>query len=335
MPHPRFSDLRDVDELARAVGIAVADIEQYAGAPDQASFYSRLPIPKRGYKRHGEFRVVYKAQEEWLAQLHRMIAILVTANVEFGEHVQGFVLGRSILSNARQHLGARRVLHADIRGFFDAITVATVEKSFRDLGATREMSELLARSCTIDGLLRQGTRCSPAIANLVCLGLDERMLRLAGKRTRYTRYADDMTFSGEETPEVDAVADILKSEGFELRDGSAFVQRIGRSQFVTGLSVADPSRPRLPRRLKRRLRLVLHYIESFGRDTHFAHPTKRPPVVRDYMKLEGMLRFVQSIEPKLARQLRRQYRVGSKKSRDRAEEAARTEAEGPVGESQD
>ncbi len=82
---------------------------------------------------------------------------------------------------------------------------------------------------------------------------------------------------------------------------------------MTGLHVFDAERPRLPRRLKRRLRLVLHCVEKFGMDEHFAHPA-RNPLVGDRRALEGMLRYVQSIEPALVGKLRAQFQAGSKKS---------------------
>ncbi len=224
MAVPRFSELLDVDEVARASGIAAADIQAYATAVEQAAFYECIRIPKRGRKRVGQFRVVHKANHEWLRQLHRLVATMVVDGVPLGPHVQGFVTGRSIRSNAQQHLGASRVLHGDISGFFDAITTAQVRDGFVALGAHDDMATLLARACTIDGLLRQGTRCSPAIANLVCRQLDVDLLLLAGSKSRYTRYADDLTFSGDDVPDSEAVARVLGRHGFMLRDGRCHVQ---------------------------------------------------------------------------------------------------------------
>lgn len=315
MTIPRFSDLQDVDELSRAVGKPASDIVRYAQSSDQASFYTLVKIPKRGRKRRGEFRVVHRANEDWLAQLHRGVAIIVVASTAFPECVQGFVSKRSILTNARFHLGARRVLHADIRGFFDAISIEQVRRGLVSIGAHESIAELVARACTIDGLLRQGTRCSPALSNLVCRQLDIDLITLANAHgARYTRYADDMTFSGDSTPASETVEAVLKQNGFELRDGRCYLQRRGKSQFVTGLHVGDEERPRLPRRLKRRLRLVAHFIEKFGTDAHFERHAKSR-VVADHLQLEGMLRFVQSVEPELAWRLRRQCRRGSEKAR--------------------
>lgn len=323
MNTPRLADLCDLEAISRASGVSARDIEAYVNATNQADWYTRLRIPKRGPKRAGQFRIVHKVRHEWLAQLHRAVAMMVSAGVTFGTHVQGFVQHRSIRTNAIQHLGAARILHGDIQGFFDAITTAQVRGALLTLGTPTAMAALLARACTIDGYLRQGTRCSPALANLVCRPLDLDLLSLAAvHKSVYTRYADDLTFSGPETPRSEAVQAVLEQHGFTLRDGRCSVQRKGCAQFVTGLHVGDAAQPRLPRQLKRRLRLILHFVAKFGTDGHFTHPGKTA-VADDALALAGMLRYVQSIEPQLAKRLRSQYHAGSQlswRARSAAEE---------------
>ncbi len=310
MTAARFSDLRDINELARAVGTPADRIMSYADDRNQASAYTQLKIPKRGRKRRGQFRIVYKAKQEWLSQFHRMVAIIVVKSAPFEAHIQGFVQGRSILTNAAFHLRAPFVLHADIVNFFDSITTAQVRAGLVAIGASAEIADVAARACTIDGYLRQGTRCSPALANLVCRHLDGDLLGLARLRgSTYTRYADDLTFSGDDTPTCESIAAVLKQHGFKLRDGRCYLQRKGRSQFVTGLHVGDNDQPRLPRHLKRRLRLVLHYVEKLGCEAHFAHKAKRQLVDNDF-ELWGMLCFVHSIEPVQAKKLFAQFTAG-------------------------
>jgi len=317
MNGPRFADLHDESDLAKAVGVPAARILDYARAPSQAAFYQAIQIPKRHRRRRGQFRVVHKARHDWLAQLHRMIAILVGRHVAWPECVQGFVDRRSIATNAAQHLGARIVLHGDLAGFFDAITTEQVRLAFVALGCAEPMAELLARASTIDGFLRQGTRVSPAIANLVCRQLDVDLQTLANAHgARYTRYADDLTFSGDDVPSSAEVAALVARHGFALRDGRCHAQSRGRGQYVTGLTVSDPSGPRLPRRMKRRMRLVLHFVEKFGVDDHFAHAGPRRGFA-DQRQLEGALRFFHAIEPALTRRLRERFRRGLEKSKSR------------------
>lgn len=296
--------LKCIDDVARACGVEPDFIREYAESTEQQNYYDALKLDKKGKRRKGEYRVVFAAREECLRQLHRGLAMVVTNSANFGEHVQGFVKKRSTRSNAEKHLGAKILLHADIKGFFDAITTQHVETAFVEHGASPSLAKTLAKACTIDGLLRQGTRCSPTIANIVCFSMDEAFLRLAvSTGSTYSRYADDIVFSGDSVPSDDSVRAILSSRGFKLRDDQCFHQRQGRVQYVTGLSVADPSKPRLPRRLKNQLRLVMYYIEKYGLDDHFEKSSQSdgdPHVVW----LDGLLRYAQSIEPQLVKKWR-------------------------------
>ena len=227
--------------------------------------------------------------------------MIVVNSTTFGDHVQGFLKGRSTFKNARQHLAADVLLHADIKNFFDAITTQHVCHAFVTEGVVHPVADFLARACTIDGLLRQGTRCSPAIANLVCFPLDQALLRLAKSNDCvYTRYADDITFSGKQVPADESVRQILSAYGFELRDNKCFRQFKGRGQFVTGLTVVDKDAPRLPRALKQRLRQTMYYIEKFGIAEHF-NRVGAENVIREVGWLGGMLQYAASIEPELVR----------------------------------
>jgi hypothetical protein len=303
--------LQTLDEVAIACGIQRKRIEKFAGAADQSALYKVLLIPKRSRKRPRDFRTVHKARSTVLANFHRSIAMIVVNSANFGSHVQGFVKKRSTCTNARRHLGAKQLLHADIVGFFDAITTDHVQQALLIAGSPPDVANTLARACTIDGYLRQGTRCAPALANLVCQGLDEKMLALAKSHGAvYTRYADDMTFSGDRVPSSDAVNFILTQQGFVLRGGRCFLQKRGRNQYVTGLTIADSTGPRLPRRLKRRLRLTLHYIEKYGFRSYRAR-TGKAGYTRS--KLQGMLDYANSIEPDLAAKWYGQLLQGSNK----------------------
>lgn len=230
--------------------------------------------------------------------------MIVTNSTDFGEHVQGFMKKRSTRTNAEKHLASKVLLHADIRGFFDAITTEQIRKAFVTEGADVSMANVLARACTIDGLLRQGTRCSPIIANLICIDMDQSFLRLARSHNCvYTRYADDLTFSGDEVPSDESIKIILESHDFQLRDDQCYRQYRGRSQYVTGLTITDPNQPRLPKKLKRRLRLIMYFIEKHGLDDHWRQVGVNDSIQKEAW-LWGMLRYAGSVEPRMANQWR-------------------------------
>lgn len=176
----------------------------------------------------------------------------------------GFVAGRSIRSNAAPHVGQRVILKFDLENFYPGVGFARVVAIFRSLGYSREAAIWLARLTTsalpssatgwklwspeLETYLRrhlpQGAPTSPALANLSAFALD---LRLAGlARTfgaNYTRYADDLTFSGDEKfrrslavfiPLVEA---IIRSERFRSNKAKRRVIRDSRLQQVTGVVV--------------------------------------------------------------------------------------------------
>lgn len=308
---PKIADLVDKERLAQAVGTPEEKLDEYAAHSSQVSFYEIIGIPKRGAKRKGEYRIVHSAIEPWLAELHKKIAVLVNTNAGFRPCVTGFVSGGSIQVNAAPHCRARLVLHGDLSEFFDNISLDQVRLAFRSLGATDQIAGLLARLSTIDGFLCQGTRCSPAIANVVCRDLDTDLLALSATvGATYTRYADNLTFSGDRVPVAADVDRVVKDRGFALR-GSCTEQRRGHRQFVTGLAVSD-AQPRLPRKLKQQMRLVLYYVAKYGVDAHleWLHERAHKPYPATEAGIDGMLRFMHSIEPRLVRLLRPKFEKG-------------------------
>lgn len=328
---PRLADLTDKERLAQALGTPEELLDEYAGHVYQTSFYQVIGIARRGASRKGEYRIVHSANEAWLAEMHKKCAMLVNSNADFRPCVTGFVDGGSIKKNASAHCSRRVLLHADLKDFFDNITLEQVRLAFRKLGAVDPIASLLARLSTIDGYLRQGTRCSPAIANAVCHDLDTDLLGLAATvGATYTRYADNITFSGDRVP---AAADIdrhVRSHDFSLRE-SCRLQHRGRRQFVTGLAVGGAS-PRLPRKLKQQMRLVMHFVEKHGVDAHleFVKRKEREPYPATEAGIDGMLRFMHSVEPRAAHLLQSRFEKGVKIS-----EALRPKEDGAEDEDED
>ena len=293
MPIP-FAQVGSLEGLAANLGCAPSDLSDFAVA-DQRPFYSRLEIPKRG-KRRGQFRIIHRPIQR-LGLIQKNIAQWITSSTQFDTCVQGFVPRRSIGTNARLHLGASRVLHVDIRDFFDSITIEQVERAFSTLGCVAQIAKTLARISTLNGQLPQGSSSSPALANLVCRHLDADLLTLArGSNCQYSRYADDITISGNELPEIRSVAGIIATHGFALRDEKCRVQRRGRSQYVTGLTVADRLKPRVPRVQKRRLRLQMYYATRFGVGGHLDRTQSDLTVPEELARLHGWINFIYSVE---------------------------------------
>lgn len=261
--------------------------------------------PKKG--RSGGVRVVWEVNHREVADvfkgLSRRLRVFFEIVLPGFPHpaAHGSVPGRSTRSNASRHLGASAVLKADIRNFFGSIETKRVVKLLEQAGLTPEGSAALASVLTRANHLPLGLHTSPVIANAICHQLDARLSMLC-PGGMYTRYADDLTFSGPILPTENSVAAEVGRFGFELVPSKWRLLRKGRGLYVTGLSLEDGVRPRVPRTMKRRLRQDLYYSEKFGIADHsvrrgFVNPQ---PLVN---RIHGTIQYVRGIEPEIGLKL--------------------------------
>jgi retron-type reverse transcriptase len=210
----------------------------------------------------------------------------------------GFVPGRSIVSNARPHVGRRWVLTLDLKDFFPTTREEAVREALRPLRGLRAAErEAVLRLVLRRGALPQGAPTSPHLANLAFRPLDQELERLARSNDLdYTRYADDLTFSGEALPRglVSEAARLLRGRGYRLAPHKT--RRMGRHvrQRVTGLVINEGVR--LPRELRRWLRAVQHDVELHGREAALQRCGDASSA-----RLAGYLALLRMIEPQRAR----------------------------------
>lgn len=275
--------LADVDALAKALETTVPRLRwlAYHREVDSGTHYHRWLVPKRD----GSPRLI-SAPKPDLKRIQRWIAREITEHLPVHGAAHGFVPGRSISTNAIVHATARIVVKLDIQGFYPTVTMRRVKGLLRRAGLGEQVATLLALLVTESPReevvthgrtyyvatgprsLPQGAPTSPSITNALCLRLDCRLSGLARKLgCRYTRYADDLTFSwhGGDPAGVGAllraVRMIVKSEGFEIHTKKTRVMRKGARQKVTGLVVntapAGVPSVRVPREAVRQLRAAI------------------------------------------------------------------------------
>lgn len=268
--------------LAEALGVDLGELRflAYHRKVSRISHYQRFDIPKKtgGTRRISAPMPRLKAAQHWVLQ-----AILSRVPVHTAAH--GFRPDHSIVTNAAPHVGAGLVVNMDLQDFFPTITYRRVLGVFRRLGYSHAIATILALLCTeprvtevtMDGerwfigrgerFLPQGAPTSPALTNILCQRLDKRLSGLSGKLSlAYTRYADDLTFSGAGSAPVGTllgmVEKIVTDEGLVLHPDKTRVMRKGRRHEVTGIVVNE--KLSVDRRMVRRLRAVLHQIEQDG-----------------------------------------------------------------------
>jgi len=307
-------NLADRDQLARALKASRAQLDWLAFPESEAEprHYVAFAIPKRS----GGYRVLY-APKRKLKDAQRWVHREILAKTCAAEPAHGFVQGRSFHTNAAPHAGKDIVITFDIENFFPSITYRRVRGIFQSLGYGEDVAIPLAMLCTVKPaekvrefvggqrhrMLPQGAPTSPALANLACRHLDARLAGLAAKfGCTYTRYADDLTFSGDAVFEkslkrfLPLFHAILRAEGFRVNRKKTHFARRGARQEVTGLVVNDG--PSVPREYRRTLRAILHNARKTGieaqnreKHPHFAHA------------LRGRIEFVRATHPQLAAKL--------------------------------
>lgn len=229
----------------------------------------------------------------------------------------GFRKGRNCIGAAAAHAGEAMVACFDLADFFPTFGFARVYGLFRSLGYPAAVAKDLAGLCTAltppdilrgtPGLaggpltnrhLPQGAPTSPALANLMAFALDSRLAGLARSLdARYTRYADDLTFSGD--PRIApiltrAVPDIVAEGGFRLNPSKNRLQPGSGRQVVTGLTVN--SRVNIPRAEYDRLKATLHRLADP------TDPRRADPAFLS--SLAGRIGWVEQVNPGRGARLR-------------------------------
>lgn len=330
---PNLSRPTTVEQIATALGVATDIFQAIVDTDDPTKLYRKHLIPKKvpeslppvsvedssgivvlSLPPHdlSHYRIVWEPWSNVVKLAHR------SAAQALGRYLSrpgsgfphpsafGYIKGRSTRKNAQQHVGAPLLLSADIQNFFPSISTARVELALYQAGIRPEVAGSLARFLCIDGALPLGLSASPLIANLVAQPLDVDLLALAEKSNcRYTRYADDLTFSGTtDLPSREDLEAVLKKHRFKLNKRKFRLSKRGQKHYITGLSVSDHESPHVPKKMKRHLRRELHFIDKFGIDHHLSklksHRTRQHQINR----IDGTVSYVASIEPRLAPKLR-------------------------------
>jgi retron-type reverse transcriptase len=270
--------------LAAALGLSIPRLRWLAFHGEVATrvHYVSFSVPKKsGGKR------TLSAPHRTLAAAQRWILANIVAKLPVEAPAHGFLPGRSIVTNALPHSGKTVVVNMDLEDFFPSITFPRVRSVFQRLGYSPAVATILALLCTecprkpleYDGkkyhvalgprALPQGACTSPGLSNQTARRLDRRLRGLAVKLgLAYTRYADDLTFSGGSDFNgrvgylMARVRHITGEEGFAVNAKKSRVQRRNTAQRVTGLVVND--RPGVGRKTARRIRAILHRARIEG-----------------------------------------------------------------------
>jgi RNA-directed DNA polymerase len=303
LEHCALPDLPSVGSIAKWLALEPAQLDWFADvqgrnpdAPDaRLQHYHCHWVPKRS----GGHRLL-EVPKVRLKQIQHRILRELLEYVPPHDAAHGFRARHSCKTNAEPHVGQAIVIRMDLQDFFISIGHARVEAVFRVLGYPERAAQTFAGLCTTsvparllqvrdatkyefelprpDWLLRkrllshhlpQGAPTSPVLANLCAFNLDLRLAALAqAMGGRYTRYADDLIFSGgndlaRSTPRfVETVARVVQEEGYALNFRKTRIMRASTRQQVTGIVVNKTLN--LPRSSRDELKATLHNCVRFG-----------------------------------------------------------------------
>ena len=231
-------------------------------------------------KRNGKVRQI-SAPDQRLKGLQRKIATSLNSIYSVRHPVHGFVTGKSVKTNAQSHVRNKFLLNIDLQDFFPTITEKRVMGVFRSLGIDKRVSEILARISCNYNMLPQGAPTSPVVSNLICFRMDKALLAFAKEaRCIYTRYADDISFSGYRPlsglfeaalpsagtflPDLlsKKLREIIESNGFQVNREKAHYADKHTRRTVTGVKINEGLN--VDRRFVRNLRSALYSVGKQG-----------------------------------------------------------------------
>ncbi len=234
-------------------------------------FYRKYSIPKKS----GGERFINEPLPS-LKEIQKWVLDNILNKIPISAYAKAYTFNRSIKDHVKYHKNQNIVLTLDVENFFNDITSDKVEKLFIDKGYSPLVSNLLSRICTLNNCLPQGAPTSPRISNILMLPFDIEIARycnpkiIDGKKVqvKYTRYADDIAFSGDINKEefVKLVSNELHKLGLSLNEEKTIVKKRSQQQIISGILVNK--KIQVPRKKRDELRQAMYYIEKYGLENH-------------------------------------------------------------------
>lgn len=259
----RLPPVTSVESLALLFGLSPGLIGAMVRNPSR---YYRMFEIQSGSRTRRIYtpRVALKVIQRWFGH-HLSHAVAQS------DHVHGFVPKRSTVTAAKQHCPAQWILSLDLQNFFGSVTTDRVFACLNGLGYARPAAHLMTDLCTMPlevghRGLPQGAPSSPVLANLAFRETDKKLeLFVQEKNLRVTRYADDITMSGHEPPDLQLQAEVerlIENDGWVIAQKKTRLSKLPLSHpHMLGLLVDQPI-PRLPKRYRNRIRMMRHMLKT-------------------------------------------------------------------------
>ncbi len=249
--------------------ISLQQIKYHLMHTQQDNCYVSFNIPKK----NGGVRTI-SAPNHGLKIIQSCINLLLQEKYSPTAAAMGFVPGRSVADNAMMHIGQNYVFNIDLKDFFPTITSSRVFAKLQTppYSFDKTTASIITDLCCFKGILPQGAPTSPIITNIICERLDWRLTKLAHNYgLKYTRYADDITFSGmsnlfhKNGSFIKSLYHFIEKEGFIVNPQKTRLNTKNFRQEVTGLTVNE--KPNVSKQYVKTLRAMIHRWEVLGHDS--------------------------------------------------------------------
>lgn len=247
-------------------------------------------------KRNGKYRNICEPSSN-LKQIQKRILTNILNNKSISKYAKAYHKGVGLKDNAIPHINKEMILKLDIKDFFENISFVDIYNScFSIEYFPKSVGMILTYLCTYDNHLTQGSPTSAYISNLVMKEFDEELGNWCNlKNISYTRYSDDMTFSGEFNPSelIVKVRKMLYKLGLELNNNKIHIVHKSSSQNVTGIVVNEKLQVNIKYRNK--IRQEIYYIKKFGLSSHMKKSDINIESKKYLNKLYGRILYVLQI----------------------------------------
>ena len=282
---------KELASVERDLGFSAKTL--YGLSNNLEKHYHNVLIPKRdGSKRK------LSVPDLILKSVQKSIADNILSQYPVSKYAKAYKIGSNVQRNAQPHVGKKKILKLDIEGFFDHILYSQVKNVvFCEEKFAEPIRVLLTMLCYYKESLPQGAPTSPAITNIIMCDFDETVGAFCDeKKIAYTRYCDDMTFSGDfdEGEVIAFVKRELCKLGLFLKNRKTAVIPASNRQTVTGIVVNE--KLNITKDYKKKIRQEMHYIQKFGLDEHIKR-CKIADKQQYVLSLRGRIAFVLQTTP--------------------------------------
>lgn len=255
-------------------GVSGNSIRRFLSKKSRSHAYKSFKIPKKS----GGFRSILAPVED-LKNIQRAINTLLLSIFVPSLYSMGFCRNRGVDTNAKIHIGQTCIFNTDLENFFPSITKQMVRKALhRELGEVIKSGEAINYICSLctvpneDGIevLPQGSPASPVLSNIVLKAMDNKLAHYAELwRCRYSRYADDITFSQNSPVRKFShfkqlrIRSIIEDFGLKINEKKTKVLVQGERLEVTGVTVSA-NKINVARKYIKQLRTLMHLWDKYG-----------------------------------------------------------------------